>query len=202
MTLKNWGPQNQVNEKKKGWLKLYKQRHAQKIIIFFSQYFTNFPVWFEKLLDKDGRRLLAAHAYFCRPESHFYHRAPKHNSTWEQVIPSLWGSGNQCMNPQLSPHILFPWIYTCNWTHVPRARSMLVQGIAILSQLISKFLLTWWQCSSWKKKTSQKERMEKNDIPLILEIKSRQSSHEAGGENAAVHTAAPFPYQFWKIKKG
>jgi len=38
--------------------------------------------------------------------------------------------------------------------------------------------------------------MEKNDIPLILEIKSRQSSHEAGGENPAVHTAAPFPYQF------
>ena len=162
---------------------------------FFSQYFTKFPVWFEKLLDKDGRRLLAVRVYFRRPESHSYSRAPTHNLTWEHVTPSHWGSGNQRMNPHPSPHIISPGVYTCNWTHAPWTHSLLVQGIAILSQLISKFLLMWWQHSSWKK-TSQDKRMEKNDIPLILEIKSRQSSHEAGGENPAVHTAAPLPYQF------
>lgn len=65
-----------------------------------SQHLATFQIWFERLFDKDGKRRIAAHAYFWETQtplpaqgSHAW--CSKSSST--KVTPSGSGSGNQSM---------------------------------------------------------------------------------------------------------
>lgn len=65
-----------------------------------SQHLATFRIWFERLFDKDGKKRIAAHAYFWETQTPL---PPQGSHAWcsksssTKVAPSRSGSGNQSM---------------------------------------------------------------------------------------------------------
>lgn len=82
------------------------------------------------------------------------YQVPKQEGTITgDVVPQ------KCTNPPPSPKLFCPGVYTCDWTHSPRARC--TSKLQLQSQIIRKFLqgrYDWWQTEGrvwgWTRRTS------------------------------------------------